>query len=184
MQYYLSYAFVDATYQSDETLASVTEPNGVQVRSGDCIPGIPQHNLKVGAEVAVLDNLWLGADVIAASGSYLRGDEGNRQPKLDGYYAQSRRPLPAHQAHRALGARRQRDQHALRDLGRAELQRLRRPDQRRAIRRARRSDRRLGGRARQLLSARARPGQAPVERLARRQIPSQSLSANTQITPP
>ena len=85
VQYYLSYAYVAATFQSDETLASVTEPNGVQVRSGDFIPGIPQHNLKVGAEVAVLDNLWLGANVIAASGSYLRGDEGNRQPKLDGY---------------------------------------------------------------------------------------------------
>ena len=27
-------------------------------------------------------------------------------------------------------------------------------------------------------------GQAPVERLARHQISSQSLSANTQITPP
>ena len=34
------------------------------------------------------------------------------------------------------------------------------------------------------LSARACPGQPPVERPARRQISSQSLSANTQITPP
>jgi outer membrane receptor protein involved in Fe transport len=85
LQYYLSYAYVAATFQSDETLASVTEPNGVQVRSGDFIPGIPQHNLKVGAELALLDNLWIGANVIAASGTYLRGDEGNRQPKLDGY---------------------------------------------------------------------------------------------------
>ena len=85
LQYYLSYAYVAATFQSDETLASVTEPNGVQVRAGDFIPGIPQHNLKIGTELAVLNNLWIGSNVIATSGSYLRGEEGNRQPKLDGY---------------------------------------------------------------------------------------------------
>ena len=76
LRYFWSYAFVDATYQSDETLASVTEANGVQVRPGDRIPGIPQHNLKLGAEIEVLKNLWLGANVIATSGSYLRGDDG------------------------------------------------------------------------------------------------------------
>jgi outer membrane receptor protein involved in Fe transport len=32
-----------------------------------------------------LNNLWLGADVIATSGSFLRGDDGNRRAKLDGY---------------------------------------------------------------------------------------------------
>jgi len=85
LKYYLSYAFIDATYQTSTTLASVTEPNGVQVRPGDSIPGIPQQNLKFGAEVAVLDNLWVGADVVSVSGSFLRGDEGNQQPKLPGY---------------------------------------------------------------------------------------------------
>ena len=85
LRYFLSYAFIDATYQSDETLASVTEPEGVRIRAGDRIPGIPQHNLKLGAEVEVLKDLWLGADVIATSGSFLRGDDGNRQAKVDGY---------------------------------------------------------------------------------------------------
>ena len=85
LKYYLSYAFVDATFQTDTTLASVTEPNGVKVRPGDSIPGIPRQNLKFGAEVAVLDNLWIGADVISVSSSYLRGDDGNQQAKLSGY---------------------------------------------------------------------------------------------------
>lgn len=85
LRYFLSYAYIEATYQSDETLASVTEADGVQVRAGDRIPGIPEHNVKVGAEVAVLSNLWLGADVLATSGSFLRGDDGNRQAKVDGY---------------------------------------------------------------------------------------------------
>ena len=85
LKYYLSYAFVDATYQTNVTLASVTDPNGIQVKPGDSIPGIPQQNLKFGAEVAVLDNLWVGADVINVSGNYLRGDDGNQQAKVSGY---------------------------------------------------------------------------------------------------
>ena len=85
LKYYLSYAFVDATYQSSATLASVTDPNGIQVRPGDSIPGIPQQNLKFGTEVAVLDNLWIGTDVISVSGNYLRGDDGNQQAKVSGY---------------------------------------------------------------------------------------------------
>jgi iron complex outermembrane recepter protein len=85
LKYGLSYAFVDATYQTDVTLASVTNPDGVPVRAGDRIPGIPQHNVKLGAEVAVLDNLWIGGDLIAVSGSYLRGDDANDLSKVKGY---------------------------------------------------------------------------------------------------
>jgi iron complex outermembrane recepter protein len=83
--YFLNYAYVDATYQSNETLASVTDPSGVRVRTGDHIPGIPAQNLKVGAEVEILKDFFAGANVIHVSGSYLRGDDGNDQPKLDGY---------------------------------------------------------------------------------------------------
>ena len=85
LTYSLGYAFVDATYQSAVTLASVTEAGGVAVRSGDRIPGIPRHNVKVAAEVAVLDTLWIGAEVVSVSDSYLRGDDGNDQPALSGY---------------------------------------------------------------------------------------------------
>ena len=85
LKYYLSYAFVAATYQTNVTLSSVTDPSGVQVKPGDSIPGIPQQNLKFGAEVALLDNLWIGADVINVSGNYLRGDDGNQQAKVSGY---------------------------------------------------------------------------------------------------
>jgi iron complex outermembrane recepter protein len=85
LQYSLSYAFVDATYETHVTLASVTDAAGVRVESGDRIPGIPQHNLKLNAEVEVLKNLWLGGNVIVASGNYLRGDDGNDRAKTDGY---------------------------------------------------------------------------------------------------
>jgi iron complex outermembrane receptor protein len=83
--YFLNYAYVDATYQSNETLASVTDPRGVRVKAGDHIPGIPAQNLKAGAEVEILKDFFAGANVIHVSGSYLRGDDSNDQPKLDGY---------------------------------------------------------------------------------------------------
>ena len=44
-----------------------------------------QQNLKLGGELAILDNLWVSADVISVSGSYLRGDDANQQPKVGGY---------------------------------------------------------------------------------------------------
>jgi outer membrane receptor protein involved in Fe transport len=85
LRYFASYAYTEATYQTRTTLASVTEAGGVAVRPGDRIPGIPAHSLKVGAEVAILHNLSIGGDVIAASGSVLRGDDANRHRTLDGY---------------------------------------------------------------------------------------------------
>jgi len=85
LAYFLNYEYIDATYQSSQTLASVTDPNGVRVQTGDRIPGIPAHNLKAGAEVEILKDLFVGGNVVYASGSYLRGDDGNNQPKLDGY---------------------------------------------------------------------------------------------------
>jgi len=85
LRYFASYTYTEATYETTATLASVTEADGVRVRPGDRIPGIPRHSLKLGGEVGVLTNLWLGTDVIATSGSVLRGDEDNRRAGLDGY---------------------------------------------------------------------------------------------------
>jgi iron complex outermembrane recepter protein len=85
LKYFLNYAYIDATYQTNVTLASVTEPDGVRVSPGDRIPGIPLNNIKFGGEVEVLKNLWLGGDVVAVTSSFLRGDDGNRQPPVPGY---------------------------------------------------------------------------------------------------
>jgi outer membrane receptor protein involved in Fe transport len=85
LKYFVNYAYIDATYETDTTLASVTAAGGVRVQAGDRIPGIPQHNLKLGAEVAALKNLWIGGNVLTTSGSFLRGDDGNTQAQVDGY---------------------------------------------------------------------------------------------------
>ena len=85
LRYYLAYAVVQATYETDVTLASVIRADGVTVRRGDRIPGVPLHNIKLGAEVAILPSFWVGADVVSVSGNYLRGDDGNHQPTVPGY---------------------------------------------------------------------------------------------------
>jgi hypothetical protein len=59
LSYSVSYAYIDVTYETHATLASVTEAQGVRIRPGDRIPGIPQHSLKIGAEYAVLSNVWI-----------------------------------------------------------------------------------------------------------------------------
>src|SRR5262245_4776785 len=85
LKYFLNYAYIDGTYQTTVTLASVTDANGVQVSPGDSIPGIPLNDIKFGGEVEVLKNLWVGGDVVAVTSCVLRGDEGNRQAPLPGY---------------------------------------------------------------------------------------------------
>ena len=85
LEYAASYAYVDATYETDVTLASVTEAAGVRVDAGDRLPGIPRHSLKLNADVEIVKNLWVGANVLAASGAVLRGDDGNDHARLPGF---------------------------------------------------------------------------------------------------
>jgi len=82
------YSYVDATFQSplvlnspnNSTAAALSCPTctDIQVRSGDRIPGIPHHILKLRAEYAFSANASLGANVLAQSSQYARGDENNQ----------------------------------------------------------------------------------------------------------
>ncbi len=85
LSWYGHYSFIDATFESAETLASVINPNGIQVNSGDQMPAIPRHNVKLGLTYAVTSNLNIGTSMQYAGSSYMRGDEGNDLPKIDGY---------------------------------------------------------------------------------------------------
>ena len=49
----------------------------IRVDPGARIPGVPLHNLNVGADVQVTHSLMIGANVVARSSSYLRGNENN-----------------------------------------------------------------------------------------------------------
>ncbi len=81
----VNYGFVDATYESNETLASVVEPDGIQVQEGDRIPGIPEHNLKAGADWAILPKWSVGGMLIYASDQFLRGDDSNELDTVEDY---------------------------------------------------------------------------------------------------
>ncbi|MDQ7072272.1 MAG: TonB-dependent receptor [Gammaproteobacteria bacterium] len=85
LDWYGHYSFIDATFESNELLASVVEPTGIQVQSGDSLPAIPRHNVKLGVNYAFTETFSLSTDMVYASGSYMRGDESNNLPKLPSY---------------------------------------------------------------------------------------------------
>lgn len=87
-RWFFNYTFLDATFETELTIASENHPlaeaGEIEVEPGDRIPGIPRHNLKVGAEYAT--SKWsLGADLLYNSDQVLRGDEANLLDKVEGY---------------------------------------------------------------------------------------------------
>ncbi len=87
---FATYSYIDATFRTPLTLSSPNNPlavNGlIMVTPGDRIPSIPLHRFKAGAEYAVLDHWKLGADLVAVSGQFLRGDESNLNPMIPAYW--------------------------------------------------------------------------------------------------
>ena len=87
---FATYSYVDATFRTPLTLQSPNNPLAVDglilVTPGDRIPSIPLHRFKAGVEYGVLDRWKIGADLVAASGQYLRGDESNLNPMIPGYW--------------------------------------------------------------------------------------------------
>jgi len=93
-----SYTYLDATYQSDETLSgSANSSNGtaaggtpgedgnIQVRKGNRIPLIPHHLLKLSTDYQFTSAFSLGASMVGVSSSYARGNENNAH-QADGVY--------------------------------------------------------------------------------------------------
>jgi outer membrane receptor protein involved in Fe transport len=77
-----SYSFVDATFQSSFDVNagsnSTADADGnILVRPGDRIPLIPRHTGRIVLEYDLAERWSFGANLIAASGSYLHGNENN-----------------------------------------------------------------------------------------------------------
>ena len=93
-----NYTFLNATYQSSETIDGSSNSTNdsalagrpgldgvITIQPGDRIPLIPQHLGKVFADWQVTNALSLNVGVVAASSAYARGNENNaHQP--DGVY--------------------------------------------------------------------------------------------------
>jgi outer membrane receptor protein involved in Fe transport len=95
----VGYTFLDATFQSEETLngegnstndAAIEGRPGlegsIEVEPGDRMPLIPRHSLKVFADVQLTHALSLDVDVVGVSQSYARGNENNRHEGDGTYY--------------------------------------------------------------------------------------------------
>jgi iron complex outermembrane receptor protein len=84
---FASYSFVDATYRFDGLLASPNNPaadgNGnIAVRSGDRLPAIPRHQIKIGADYEVTPAWSVGGDVEYFGSQYVVGDNSNQNARL------------------------------------------------------------------------------------------------------
>ena len=93
-----AYTFLDATFQSNETVngesnstndAAVAGAKGLEgtidIKPGDRMPLVPRHMLKTYAEFQATSALSLDFDLMAISSSYARGNE-NNQHQPDGIY--------------------------------------------------------------------------------------------------
>jgi len=90
LDWFINYSFVQATFETDFAVNSPNHPfadanDEIFVTDGDRIPGIPQHNLKIGGDYTLAPGLSIGADLVYNSGQYLRGDEANLLDTIDGY---------------------------------------------------------------------------------------------------
>jgi outer membrane receptor protein involved in Fe transport len=84
----INYTYVDATFRKTEELPGERNSSGVvcaggtgsciTVRSGDKLPLIPAHQAKMFFDYKLTPSADLGADVIALSSMFVRGNENNQ----------------------------------------------------------------------------------------------------------
>ena len=95
-EWIVNYTYLKATFEDSFLVLSPNHPaaadlngNGdaeeLQVRSGDNIPGFPEHTLKVTGSYNILDDLYIRAEWLVNDGQYLRGDESNQLSRTPGY---------------------------------------------------------------------------------------------------
>jgi outer membrane receptor protein involved in Fe transport len=100
---YTSYAYVDATFQSSNIIASENNPQVttecedfnikaddddamcLEITPGNRMPGVPRHRFKAGLDYLITPDWLLGADLIAVSNQIFYGDEANLDKPLPGY---------------------------------------------------------------------------------------------------
>ena len=87
LDWHASYSYLQATFQSSACLLAESNSSAgqggcpedeIRVRPGDHLPGLPSHSLKLGLGWQASDALHLGADLLAYSWQYARGNENNR----------------------------------------------------------------------------------------------------------
>ena len=87
---YANYTYIDAIYLTTFEEPSPNNPladaNGnIPITNGTQIAGIPKNTVKVGVDYAVTPNWKVGADMVAASGQVIFGNENGAVPQVPGY---------------------------------------------------------------------------------------------------
>ena len=82
LHWQMIYSLVDATFQSSFTVnapsnSSADAAGNILVRPGDRIPLIPRHTARLILDYALSARWDVGGNLVAASGSYLHGNENN-----------------------------------------------------------------------------------------------------------
>ncbi len=91
LEWFAAYSYIDATFQDDLAILSPNhdfadpEDGTIHVQPGDRIPGIPEHQLKLGGDYYFHDLASLGFDLVYNSSQYIRGDESNQLDTVDSY---------------------------------------------------------------------------------------------------
>jgi len=83
LNWYTSYGFVDATYQTTAILSNSL--GSETVTPGSKIPSIPQSTFKVGGEYELFHNWFLASDLQYVASQYARGDDQNLYPQIPNY---------------------------------------------------------------------------------------------------
>ena len=87
---YANYTYLDAVYLSTFMEPSPFNPSAnavgvIPITNATPIAGIPKNTLKVGVDCSVTDKWKVGADMVAASGQVIFGNENGALPQLPGY---------------------------------------------------------------------------------------------------
>ncbi len=87
---YANYTYIDAIYLTTFNEPSPYNPladaNGnIPITNGAPIAGIPKNTVKVGVDYSVTDKWKVGADMVAASGQVIFGNENGAFPQVPGY---------------------------------------------------------------------------------------------------
>ena len=97
----LDYTYLHATFRSAACLLAENNSTAgeggcpddeIRVSSGDYLPGLPKHHLKLGLDWNIDERLRLGTSVLAYSSQYVRGNENNRHRANDEFEGRGRLP--------------------------------------------------------------------------------------------
>lgn len=87
VSWFANYAYVRAAFEDDFSYAREVDDDVVafDVHKGDRLPGIPEHNIKIGADYAFTQKFSAGFTASYHSSQYFRGDEANVDKKISHY---------------------------------------------------------------------------------------------------